>query len=64
MAEMELNRGDLAERAGITEMTLRLIMRGGDCKLTTLASIARVLGINADELLVVNGTGQPAMEPA
>lgn len=64
MAELNLNRGDLAERAGITEMTLRLIMRGGDCKLTTLGSIARVLGIQPDELLIVNGHTEPTMEPA
>lgn len=55
MAEMELTRRDLAERAGITEVTLRAIMRGEDCRLTTLASIARVLDIDASELLIVNG---------
>lgn len=59
MADMELTRQQLAERAGITDMTLRHIMRGNDCKLTTLANIAYALGINASELLIVNGHTEP-----
>lgn len=55
MAELDLTRQEVAEQAGITDMTLRRIMRGGDMKLTTLASIARVLEIHPDEILIVNG---------
>lgn len=59
MTDMGIQRGDLAEKAGITDMTLRHIMRGNDCKLTTLANIAYALGINASELLIVNGHTEP-----
>lgn len=54
-AELNLNRGQLAAAAGITEMTLRNIINGGDCKLTTLASIASALQLTPSDLLVVNG---------
>ena len=60
MAELELTRRDLAEKAGVTEVTLRAIMRGEDCRLTTLASIAGVLGIAPSELLIVNGAPELA----
>lgn len=54
MAELDMTRQDLAARAGITDATLRRIMSGDDCKLSTLASIAGVLGIQSDEILIVN----------
>ena len=52
MAELDLTRQDLAEQAGITDATLRRIMAGDDCKLSTLASIASVLAIHPDEILI------------
>ena len=55
MAELDMNRQELAEQAGITQVTLRRILEGGDCKLTTLTSIALELGINPDEMLIRNG---------
>lgn len=54
MAELDLTRQDLAAEAGITDATLRRIMSGDDCKLSTLASIASVLGIRSDEMLIDN----------
>ena len=55
MAELDINRQELAELAGITQPTLRRILNGGDCMLTTLTSISLVLGINPDEMLIRNG---------
>lgn len=63
-AELNINRSQLAAQAGITEMTLRNIMNGGDCKLTTLASIATVLGIAPGELLTVNTAPESVAVPA
>jgi DNA-binding Xre family transcriptional regulator len=54
-AELNINRGQLAAAAGITEMTLRNIINGGDCKLTTLSSIASVLQLTPADLLIANG---------
>ncbi len=55
MAELDMTRQELAEQADITEVTLRRILSGGDCKLTTLTNIANVLGIDPDEMLIRNG---------
>lgn len=60
MAELEFTRQDLAKEAGITDATLRRIMSGDDCKISTLASIANVLGIQSDEILIINQAhGEP-----
>lgn len=59
-AELNLNRQELAAAAGVTEMTLRNIINGGDCKLTTLSSIASALQLKPGDLLIVNGAPELA----
>lgn len=58
LAKKNITRKELAHRAGITEMTLRRILTGGDCMVTTLASIAHALDLNSNEILIVNGNGK------
>lgn len=61
MAELDMTRQALAEAAGITELTLRRIMNGSDCKLTTLESIATALDIKPRDLLT-NGSAAASVE--
>lgn len=61
MAELDMTRQALAEAAGITELTLRRIMNGYDCKLTTLESIATALDVKPRDLLT-NGSAAESVE--
>ena len=51
MARKEMNPYDLCSAAGISYASYRRIMRVGGCKIATMGSIARALGVDVTEIL-------------
>ena len=50
MQSSGLNKSQIAERCGISRATLDNVLAGGDAKMSTAESIARVLGIRVGYL--------------
>ena len=56
MQSSGLNKTQLAERCGVSRTTLDNVLAGGDAKMSTAESIARVLGIRVGYLFDESGS--------
>lgn len=50
VADSKLNKVQLAEKCGFTRVTLDNILQGGDAKISTIETLARVLGVSVASL--------------
>lgn len=50
VANSKLNKVQLAEKCGFTRVTLDNVLQGGDAKISTIETLARVLGVSAASL--------------
>ena len=46
VANSKLNKVQLAEKCGFTRVTLDNVLQGGDAKISTIETLARVLGVS------------------
>ena len=53
MAERCMNPHDLCSAAGISYTSYRRIMKVGGCKIGTLGKIAKALGVDVTEIIVI-----------
>ena len=50
VADSKLNKVQLAEKCGFTRVTLDNVLQGGDAKISTIETLARVLGVSVASL--------------
>lgn len=62
MQSLHITKTQLCGRAGIARPTLDAVLSGGDCKLSTLVSVASVLGVSVAVLVGEHSVGPAAKE--
>lgn len=50
----------IAEKVGVRQSQISILMKGGDVKASTLVKIAKAFGVSTDEVL---GLDRPAQDP-